>query len=84
MVVMMNALRINEIEQIVGEMQCPKNFNCYKSGFRHLCKAKNFGIKSFLECLESDPGECKFSFSIEKIHYCQCPLRCYIAQKMNK
>lgn len=81
---MTKALRIKEIQEIVGEMQCPKNFKCYKSGFKHLCRAKDFGIESFLECLESEPEECKFSFSVEGINYCQCPLRCYIAQKMKK
>lgn len=30
-----------KIEEIIGEMQCPKNFNYAKSGFEVLCKAKD-------------------------------------------
>lgn len=28
-----------EIEQIIGEMKCPEDFKCYRSGFEHICKA---------------------------------------------
>ncbi len=34
-----------EIKEIIGRLKCPKVFNCYKSGFDVLCKAKDVGIK---------------------------------------
>ncbi len=73
-----------EIADIVGEIECPKDFKCYKSGFHKLCRAKDIGIESFLECLEKDPKQCKFSLSFGLIHLCQCPLRVYIAKKLKK
>lgn len=34
-----------EIEEIIGQIQCPKDFKCYKSGFQVLCKARDMGIE---------------------------------------
>jgi hypothetical protein len=72
------AKRINEL---IGKMTCPKDFSCVESGFALLCKAKNFGDRRFLECLDPDPKNCVFSLTFENSKYCQCPLRRYI--KMN-
>lgn len=33
-----------EIENIIDELECPKDFECYKSGFDVLCKAKDIGL----------------------------------------
>ncbi len=73
-----------QIEEIIGILQCPKDFKCYKSGFDNLCKAKDVGIESFLECLEKNPEECKFSFPFGHSYLCNCPLRIYIAKKVKK
>jgi hypothetical protein len=71
-----------EILEIIGELKCPKHFKCYKSGFENLCKARDVGIESFLECLEDVPLDCKFSISFGRAYYCQCPLRVYISKKL--
>jgi len=34
-----------EIKEIIGHLKCPKDFNCYKSGFDVLCKAKDVEIE---------------------------------------
>ncbi len=73
-----------EIEEIIGQMQCPKDFQCYKSGFKDLCKAKAIGLRSFLQCLEENPQNCLFLLAIADSHYCDCPLRMYIARKLRK
>ena len=72
------------IAEIIGELRCPKNFKCYRSGFESLCKAKDLDIDSFLQCLEKAPRKCKFSFSFGGAYFCECPLRVYISKKMNK
>jgi hypothetical protein len=33
-----------EIEEIIRMIQCPKDLECYKSGFEILCKAKSVGV----------------------------------------
>lgn len=73
-----------EIKQIIGELNCPKGFICYKSGFNKLCKATDIGLESFLECWDENRQECVFSLSFANIHYCDCPLRVYIIKKLKK
>ncbi len=72
-----------EIEKIISQFKCPKDFKCYKSGFDVLCKAKEIGLKSFLYCLEENPADCPFSRTFGRSYFCQCPLRIYIAKKLN-
>jgi hypothetical protein len=73
-----------QIEKIIGEMKCPKGFRCYESKFDNLCRARDIGIESYLECLEKAPKLCAFSFSFGLFHLCQCPLRIYISKKLKK
>jgi hypothetical protein len=73
-----------EIEELVGQMQCPKDFRCYQSGLEVLCKAKDIGMELFLECLEETPQNCKFSVMIGRSYLCQCPLRYYIFERLKK
>lgn len=73
-----------EIEKIIGQFNCPKDLICYKSGFEVLCKAQDIGVESFLICLEEDPRKCRFSLPLERRDICECPLRIYIAKKLNK
>ncbi len=73
-----------ELKEIIGEMKCPKRFKCCWSGFEVLCKAKDVGSESFLECLEEDPSDCTFSISFVNTYLCKCPLRIYIAKKLKK
>ena len=74
-----------EIEEIIGRMKCPKDFECYKSGFEVLCKARSVeaGSRSLLICLEKNALECKF-LNLESGYFCDCPLRIYIARKLKK
>ena len=71
-----------EIEKIIGQFECPKDFICYKSGFEVLCKARDIGLESFVECLEEDARDCQFSlrFGTRYGCLCKCPLRIYIAK----
>jgi hypothetical protein len=72
------------IADIIDGITCPKNFQCYRMGFRDLCEAKDFGLSEHLECLEKNPEGCKFSVPYGSRCLCQCPLRIYIAKKLKK
>jgi hypothetical protein len=74
-----------ELIDILCGLQCPKGFVCYTSGQTRLCKAEDIGLDTYLVCLEKNPEACKFFFTLfgDK-HFCQCPLRVYIAKKMKK
>jgi len=77
-----------EIERIIGSIQCPKDFICYKSGLEILCKAKDIGdgsyTRPYLVCSEENPSQCKFSVHFGDSYYCKCPLRAYIAKEVKK
>ena len=70
------------IEEIIGGMQCPKNFKCAEGGFEDLCKATDIGLENFLNCLEKNPADCPFALSYGLRYLCQCPLRVYLAKKL--
>ncbi len=72
------------IEELIGQMQCPKGFKCAESGFEDLCKAKDFGLDNYLECLEDNPSVCSFALPFGNTHFCQCPLRVFLAKKLKK
>lgn len=71
-------------EELMAGLQCPKEFICYTSGLKNLCKAKDIGLESVVACLINDPLACKFSLLYGGIFFCQCKLRVYIAKKLKK
>ncbi len=74
-------------EEIMDGFQCPKDFQCYKSGFETLCKV-GVGSKGVVTggyvCLEERPPLCKFSVPFGERHFCQCPLRVFIFKELGK
>jgi hypothetical protein len=73
-----------KIEQLMGEIECPKDFKCVKENFDRLCQAGKFGIDEHLECLEKNPAHCPFAVSFINRHFCICQMRMYIVQKLKK
>lgn len=71
------------IEQIISEMECPKNFICYESDFENLSKIKLIADGERIVCLEENPLTCKFALCYGSLMLCQCPLRNYIAKNFN-
>jgi hypothetical protein len=72
------------IEEIIGKMACPKGFRCAESGFENLCKARDFGVESYLDCLDVQKSICRFALPFADIYLCQCPLRVFLAKKLRK
>jgi hypothetical protein len=71
-----------QIESILGEMECPKGFACYETGFENLCRAEDIGLERLLYCLEEDAAWCRFATSFGHRHMCRCPLRVYLAKNL--
>lgn len=77
--------RVQEkIEAMIPNLHCNKNFACYKSGLKTLCRARDVGLESFVACLVEDPMTCKFSIHFGGIYFCQCRLRVYILKNLRK
>ena len=69
-----------KIKEHIGDLTCPKDFKCCTEGLENLCKARDVGLGTFIECLEDEPHECPFSMRLSGLSYCKCPLRVYIAK----
>ena len=73
------------IKDIIDGMHCPKDFLCAESGFEKLCKAKDVGLENHLLCLvKNQVYPCKFILRFDNTNFCHCPLRVYIAKKIEK
>ena len=73
-----------EVEEIIAKLQCSKDFQCKKSGFKDLCEARVGGAEPLLlVCCEKPPQSCKFLNVLDGF-VCECPVRVYIAKKLKK
>ncbi|MFO7967702.1 MAG: hypothetical protein R6U44_08905 [Archaeoglobaceae archaeon] len=77
----------NEIEKIMENIDCPRDFECYKANFENLCVSKDFlGIENYVECgcdsCPHSPANCKFGFDFGMSYFCKCPLRVFVAKRM--
>jgi len=79
----MNEEQKRRIEEIMAGMQCPKGFECYKSGFEKISKVEDKGLLGYVECLENRGTRCKFKVPYGDSIYCKCPLRVYVAKELN-
>lgn len=68
------------LERIMQKIDCPKDYICYRDDFKQLCKVEVASAKGdrFL-CVDAAP--CKLSI---QGMYCNCPVRKYIALKIEK
>lgn len=80
----MDKITKQKIEEIIGQMSCPKDFRCAENGFENLCLAEDHGLKENLVCYEEKPRECVFAFRYACSYLCRCPLRIYLARELGK
>ena len=73
-----------EVTEIIGGLKCPKNYRCYRTKYKELCRAGFVEKLKILHCLEEDSQGCIFSLLYKDSYYCQCPLRNYIAEKIER
>ena len=79
----MNEGQKRQMDKIIKEMECSKDFKCYKSGFMNICKTvKDFGHKSILECTGEHICGCEFKEYFGSSYFCKCPLRIYLAKEL--
>jgi hypothetical protein len=71
-----------QLEALMEKMECPKDFLCYKSNFSKLCNTEYMRADEFWECRDKTPLNCSFSALHTYTYLCRCPLRHYIAEKL--
>ena len=73
-----------QIQEIMHQVECKKDFQCYMSGLKDLCKIKDIGMPDSVRCLSKVSENCEYSFAFGDSHFCKCPLRIYIAKNFKK
>lgn len=78
-----------QIEEIIETMDCPIDFDCYKSGFESIrnCKPTIIGSDGVLDCSKAGCPKgkqkvCLFKYSFGSGFFCKCPLRMYTAKML--
>jgi hypothetical protein len=72
------------IERAINGLKLPAGFKWHEPGVGFTCKARDIGLGSFAECLETQSYSCPFSVSYEDAYYCKCFPRVYIARELKK
>lgn len=62
----------SQIEDIMSEVGCQKDFGCYRSGFETVCRVRNHGPGEFLECLDEDARNCVSSRCFLEMLFLAC------------
>lgn len=76
--------RRNRMEGIIRGMDCPKDFECYRSELESLSKVNMNSYGDLIECLEESRRLCKLGISFRYSFFCICPLRGYIAKTFHR
>jgi hypothetical protein len=79
MIMKLSPQSIKEIEEIMGRIECPFDFQCYKSGFEELCGSPMVDSGKLVGCHHENAAACHFSVSFGSDFLCACPLRLYVA-----
>ncbi len=69
-----------QIEKIISEMECPKDFVCRASGFECPCKTRLIASDKLVECMDENSHLCKFVLIFGDLPLCTCPLHNYIVK----
>lgn len=77
-------IRIHEkkIDELIENMECQYDFMCTDSESKEICRAKNIGLESYLQCEEKSPYKCNYSLPFGESNFCKCPLRMYLSKEL--
>jgi len=75
----------HDVKAIMAEMDCPRDFHCYKSKFEDLAPVEAYAGNNIVECRKADRSSCPMSyfFGMRSV-FCKCPLRKYAALRLGK
>jgi hypothetical protein len=73
----------HRIEAMPG-LELSEDCKWFKPGFGFSCKAKDIGLDSYVECLETYSCTCPFSVSYAHSYYCKCLARVFMAKVLEQ
>jgi hypothetical protein len=79
----MQQLITDQLDKIMSELECPKSFQCSRSGYVAVLQSKRFAFDYFT-CIEANPLPCPHAIHYGYTWVCLCPLLHYVARKQQK
>jgi len=73
-----------EIEEMMPNIRCDKQFDCYRSEFGRLGPVRITAGGKLIECQSAGRQLCAFAIPFGKFAFCTCPLRGYIARNFGQ
>ena len=74
----------DKLSELKKTTPCQKGFCCLENDLKALCRARDIGVNSYVDCLEVNAENCKFALAFGSIFMCSCPIRVYIAKNSLK
>jgi hypothetical protein len=74
---------IKKIAEIMKDLECPKGFECTKSGFKNIYKTKRVANEYFT-CIGTNSRICPHILPFGYSNFCTCPLFMCIANESYK
>jgi len=75
-------LHEKRINEIIKNMDCQYGFMCVDSKSKEICKAKNIGLESYIQCEDEVSYKCNYSLTFGESNFCKCPLRIYLSKEL--
>ena len=67
-----------QIIEIMNDIFCQNNYQCYKNGIENFQKIGDILAKDIIECKSSGSNSCPHSLSYGDTYFCKCPLLNYL------
>ena len=71
---------MDDIDNLLDGLGLLKACERYEPGFGFICKAKDIGLDSFVQCQEKDSHLCVFSIRYAHSYFCKSPARVHAAK----
>jgi hypothetical protein len=82
----MQQRHVEALQNIINDMECPRDFQCKERDFKFDCSVRDVGLESHVVCLDTNPIECShgcpFRNSFGRSFFCSCPVRVYVAKNV--
>ena len=72
-----------EIEKIMGSMECTNDFECLQTGECPHCTVKGFKLENAVE-VDGKGRSCKLLTAYGDTYFCNCPLNVYLTKNFAK
>lgn len=74
-----------EINAVMADTRCEKDFECCKSQFEDLCPARCHIETGLIECLAANGRDCPMSYTFAgNLLLCKCQVRKYVASRLGR